>query len=241
MGQIPSGPRRPKNKQSTDLRAGWRIRPQGRRRQRRRLVLCPSEVLLEAADLRAHLCCQEERLGVIPEDDVDVAAGGSRDRDFHECSPARSDRSQDVLDDLALDPIMDPGTCVRVCPQRQVGAEDIGDPNQDRRARLRRTLFDSAQVARTDPDRSRHRRLRQCRILAKSSKLPADRRSDLPCPRAPPPLVLSCTQGGTPSCKAELHPAGGRFRASEPNLALPALITPRDRQMQRCRHDVHWR
>lgn len=94
-------------------------------------------MLLEATYLGAHFCRHVQRIGLIGQDDIDIPASRTSDRDLHESSPAWSNSVKEMLDDPALDAIVDAGTRVRVGPHRQVRPEHIGDPDEDGGARLR--------------------------------------------------------------------------------------------------------
>jgi hypothetical protein len=162
-------------------------------------------MLLKPAHLGTHLGCDEEGIGLVRKDDIDVPASGARNRDLDERPPARSNGSKELLDDLALDPIVDPGTGVGVRPDGQIGTEHIGDPDENSRAGFGCTLLDAAQVARADADRSRNGRLGQSRILAKAAKLPADRLLDQSGPFAALPFVFSCAQPRLPAGGGRIH------------------------------------
>ena len=123
-------------------------------------------MLLQAADLGADFGRDVQRFRLVREDDIDVAPRRATDRDLDERSPTRLNHPKEVLDDLALDPIVDARSRVWKGTNRQVGTEHVGDPNEDGGARLGGALLDAAKVRPADPDGHGDGRLAQCGILS---------------------------------------------------------------------------
>jgi len=121
-------------------------------------LTAPANLLLEPPQVGLDLGSDDDSGSRVPQDGVDDAACGLRDRDLQIRPPARVQRTEERLDHRRLDAVVNSGAVAGEVAEAQIGADGDADRNEDLGARAGLPGLNPAEIRCIDPGRAAQRR-----------------------------------------------------------------------------------